>query len=110
MASDPERLDRFQREAKTLATLDHPGVVGIYSVEESDGRHFLTMQLVEGESLDRLIPDDGMPLEQLLLIASQITEALAAAHDRGIVHRDLKPANIMVSGDSRVKVLDFGLA
>jgi len=110
MAEDPERLDRFRREAMMLASLDHPGVVGVYSVEESEGQHFLTMQLVEGESLDRLIPDDGLPPEQVLEIASAVAEALATAHEKGIVHRDLKPANVMVGSDGRVKVLDFGLA
>jgi TolB-like protein/tRNA A-37 threonylcarbamoyl transferase component Bud32/Flp pilus assembly protein TadD len=110
MAESAERLDRFRREAMTLASLDHPGVVGVYSVEESDGVHFLTMQLVEGKSLDRIVPEGGMPLEQLLEIASALTEALAAAHDKGIIHRDLKPANVMVTKEGRVKVLDFGLA
>ncbi len=110
MAANPERLDRFRREAKMLASLDHPGVVGVYSVEESDNQHFLTMQLVDGESMDRLIPENGMAPEQVLEIASDVAEALAAAHDRGIVHRDLKPANVMVADDGRVKVLDFGLA
>ena len=110
MAANPERLDRFRREAMMLASLDHPGVVGVYSVEESGGRHFLTMQLVEGESLDRAIPEGGMAADEVLEIGSEVAEALAAAHDRGIVHRDLKPANVMVAGDCRVKVLDFGLA
>ncbi len=110
MAANPERLDRFRREAMMLASLDHPGVVGVYSVEENEGQHFLTMQLVEGESLDKLIPDDGMAPERVLEIGSAVAEALAAAHDRGIVHRDLKPANVMVARDGRVKVLDFGLA
>jgi serine/threonine protein kinase/Flp pilus assembly protein TadD len=110
MASDPERLERFQREAKALAALDHPGIVTVHSVEEADGIHFLTMQLVEGESLDRLIPEGGMGVEQILAIASGLAEALAAAHERGVIHRDLKPANVMASGDGRVKVLDFGLA
>ena len=110
MAASPERLERFRREAKALAALDHPGVVGVYSVEEADGVHFLTMQLVEGESLDRLIPEGGLPVERILEIATALAEALAAAHDKGIVHRDLKPANVMVTQDGRVKVLDFGLA
>src|SRR5437868_2867957 len=110
MAHDPERLGRFRREAKVLAQLDHPNIVTIHSVEECDGIHFLTMQLVEGVTLDRLIPQGGLPFEQILEIASTLGDALAAAHERGIVHRDLKPANVMVSNEGRVKVLDFGLA
>src|SRR3984885_367902 len=110
MAQDPERLARFRREAKVLAQLDHPSIVTIYSVEESDGVHFLTMQLVEGQPLDRLICEGGLPLEQIVEIASALGDALAAAHEKGIVHRDLKPANVMVSNEGRVKVLDFGLA
>ncbi len=110
MASRPERLERFRREAKALAALDHPGIVTVYSVEEAEGVHFLTMQLVEGEPLDRLIPEGGLPVERILEVASALAEALAAAHHKGIVHRDLKPANVMVTADGRVKVLDFGLA
>jgi TolB-like protein/Flp pilus assembly protein TadD len=110
MAQDSERLGRFRREAKSLAQLDHPNIVTIYSVEECDGVHFLTMQLVEGQPLDRLICADGLPLEQIVEIASALGDALAAAHEKGIVHRDLKPANVMVSKEGRVKVLDFGLA
>jgi len=110
MAASPERLERFQREAKALAALDHPGIVTVHSVEEADGVHFFTMQLVEGEPLDRIIPKGGLPGEQLLAIATPLADALAAAHDRGIVHRDLKPANVMVTKEGRVKVLDFGLA
>ena len=110
MADDPERLARFRREAKTLAQLDHPNIVTIYSVEESDGVHFLTMQLVEGQPLDRLICAGGLPLERIVEIAGALGDALAAAHEKGIVHRDLKPANVMVSSEGRVKVLDFGLA
>jgi TolB-like protein/Tfp pilus assembly protein PilF len=110
MAHDPERLGRFRREAKTLAQLDHPNIVTIYSVEECDGVHFLTMQLVEGLPLDRLIPQGGLGFEQIVEIAGALGDALAAAHEKGIVHRDLKPANVMVSDEGRVKVLDFGLA
>ena len=110
MAQDPERLARFRREAKALAQLDHPNIVTIYSVEECDGIHFLTMQLVEGLPLDRVIPQGGLPFEQIVEIASALGDALAAAHDKGIVHRDLKPANVMVSNEGRVKVLDIGLA
>jgi non-specific serine/threonine protein kinase len=110
MASSPERLERFQREAKALAALDHPGIVTVHSVEEADGVHFLTMQLVEGQPLDKLIPEGGMPGERIVEIAMALAEALAAAHDKSIVHRDLKPGNVMVTTDGRVKVLDFGLA
>src|SRR5271169_5229471 len=110
MAHDPERLARFRREAKSLAQLDHPNIVTIHSVEESDGVHFLTMQLVEGLPLDRLIPAGGLPVEQIIEIAGALGDALAAAHEKGIIHRDLKPGNVMVTSEGRVKVLDFGLA
>jgi serine/threonine protein kinase/tetratricopeptide (TPR) repeat protein len=110
MARDPDRLARFRREAKALAQLDHPNIVTIYSVEESAGVHFLTMQLVEGDSLDRLIPPGGLPTGQIVSTGAELADALAAAHEKGIVHRDLKPANVMITKDGRVKVLDFGLA
>ena len=110
MAHDPERLARFQREAKALAQLDHPNIVTIHSVEECDGVHFLTMQLVEGQPLDRLILRGRAPLDQIVEIASRLGDALAAAHEKGIVHRDLKPGNVMVTNEGTVKVLDFGLA
>jgi TolB-like protein len=110
MASSAERLERFRREAKALAALDHPGIVTVFSVEEADDVHYLTMQLVEGQSLDGLISEGGLPAEQILEIGARIAGALAAAHDKGIVHRDLKPANVMVTAEGRVKVLDFGLA
>jgi TolB-like protein len=110
MASDPKRLDRFQREAKALAALNHPHIVTIYSVEEAEGIHFLTMELVEGEPLDRLIPEGGLSVERTLEVATASADALAAAHEKGIVHRDLKPGNIMLTDSGRVKVLDFGLA
>jgi serine/threonine-protein kinase len=82
----------------------------VYSVEEAEGVHFLTMQLVEGQPLDRMIPESGLPVGRILEIGAALAEALGAAHVKGIVHRDLKPANVMVTGDGRVKVLDFGLA
>ncbi|MCL4846658.1 MAG: protein kinase [Acidobacteria bacterium] len=110
VAHDPDRLARFQREAKALAALDHPNIVTVFSVEEAGGVHFLTMQLVEGEPLDRLIPESGLPLERFVAVATALADALATAHEKGIVHRDLKPANVMVTPDGRVKVLDFGLA
>ncbi|HLX00243.1 MAG TPA: serine/threonine-protein kinase [Candidatus Acidoferrales bacterium] len=110
MARDPDRLARFQREARTVAALNHPNIVTIYSVEEAEGVHFLTMELVEGRSLKDCIKEGGMPVEQIVEIARALGEALAAAHERGIMHRDLKPANVMVTEDGRVKALDFGIA
>ena len=110
MAADPERLERFQREARAVAALTHPNIVTLYSVEEAEGLHFLTMELVEGQTLAELIPDGGLPLEELLRLAVPLVDAVAAAHAHGIIHRDLKPANVMLASDGRVKVLDFGLA
>ncbi|MGA7461668.1 MAG: serine/threonine-protein kinase, partial [Candidatus Korobacteraceae bacterium] len=110
MANDPDRLARFQREARAVAALNHPNVVTVYSVEESDNVHFITMELLEGEPLDRLISASGLPPDRIIEIAGAVAEALAAAHEKGIVHRDLKPANVMVTNEGRVKVLDFGLA
>ncbi len=110
LASDWERLERFRREARTLATLDHPNIVHIYSVEETDGMHFLTMQLVDGSRLSDQIRDGGMPLKRLLETAIPLADALRAAHESGVTHRDLKPDNVMLDREGRVKVLDFGLA
>ncbi len=105
-----ERRARFAREAKLLASLNHPGIATLYSFEEISGRNVLTMELVEGEDLSVRIASGPLPLEESLSIARQIAEALEAAHEKGIVHRDLKPANVKVTPQGRVKVLDFGLA
>ncbi len=110
VASSPERLQRFEREAKTVAALNHPNIVTIFGIEESGDHRFIAMELVEGETLDRMIAPSGMPLAKIFDIAIPLSDALAAAHDKGIVHRDLKPANVMVTKEGRVKVLDFGLA
>lgn len=110
MARDAERLARFQREARAVAALNHPHIVTLHSVEEADGIHFLTMELVDGQSLDRLIPERGLSVDRVCVLAIALADALVAAHDKSIVHRDLKPSNVMVTDDGRVKVLDFGLA
>ena len=110
MADDPERRERFRREAKAVAALDHPNIVSIYSVEEADGQQFLVLQLAEGESLDELLSQGPLPLVKALEISQQVASALEAAHQAGIVHRDLKPSNVVVTADGRAKVLDFGIA
>jgi serine/threonine protein kinase/tetratricopeptide (TPR) repeat protein len=108
--NDPNALARFTREAHSIAALNHPHIVTIFSTEEADGVPFMTMELVEGCTLDQLIPRRGLPLAQFFEIAIALADALSAAHQKRITHRDLKPANVMVSRDGRVKVLDFGLA
>jgi TolB-like protein/tRNA A-37 threonylcarbamoyl transferase component Bud32/Tfp pilus assembly protein PilF len=110
MADNPKRLERFRREAKAVAAINHPNIVTIHSIESTEKTHFLTMELVEGESLDHLIPPGGMPLAKVFDVAIPLADALSSAHEQGIVHRDLKPANVMITGENRVKVLDFGLA
>ncbi len=110
MVDDPDRLQRLQREAKALAAIDHPNIVTIFSVEEAEGVHFLTMAHVEGRTLEETIPPNGFPPERLLPLAVSLADALRAAHERGIIHRDLKPANVMVDDEGRLRVLDFGLA
>jgi serine/threonine protein kinase/Tol biopolymer transport system component len=112
-ARDPERLARLQREAKMLAALNHPNIATVYGFEESDGTHYVVMELVPGDTLEQRIKRDGpLPVTGALQIATQIAEALEAAHnsDKGIIHRDLKPANVKLTPHGRVKVLDFGLA
>jgi len=110
-AHDPQRLSRFQREAKMLASLNHPNIATIHGLEESQGTHYLVMELVPGETLrERVAREGALPVDEALGIARQIAEALEAAHEKGIVHRDLKPANVKVTPEGKVKVLDFGLA
>src|SRR5579872_4221191 len=104
VANDPDRLARFTREAKTLASLNHPHIAGIYGLEESGGVSALVMELVEGEDLSQRIARGAIPIDEALAIAKQIADALEAAHEQGIVHRDLKPANIKVRDDGTVKV------
>ena len=109
-AHDPDRLARFEREAKTLAALNHPNIAQIYGLEKADHVRALVMELVEGPTLADRIAQGPIPVNEALRIARQIAEALETAHELGIVHRDLKPANIKVRPDGTVKVLDFGLA
>src|SRR5262245_52994474 len=110
LAHDTERLARFEREARTLAALNHPNIGQIHGLEESDGIKAIVMELVEGPTLADRIAEGPIPLDEALPIAKQIAEALEAAHEQGIIHRDLKPANVKVRPDGVVKVLDFGLA
>jgi Tol biopolymer transport system component len=109
-AKDADRVARFQREAKVLASLNHPNIAAIHGLEESGGTNFLVLELVEGETLADQLKRGPIPVEESLKLALQIAEALEAAHEKGVIHRDLKPANIKVTPDGKVKVLDFGLA
>jgi serine/threonine-protein kinase len=109
-ASDPERVARLEREARVLAALNHSNIATLHGLEESERRHFLVMELVEGETLEERLKRGAIPVEEALRIGLQITDALEAAHEKGIVHRDLKPANVKITPDDKVKVLDFGLA
>ena len=109
-ASDPDRLARFQREAQVLASLNHPNIAAIYGLEDGDGRTALVLELVDGETLADRLGRGPLDVDDALLIAQQIADALQAAHDHGVIHRDLKPANVKLTANGKVKVLDFGLA
>ena len=108
--SIPERLARFEREARVLATLNHPHIGAIYGLEEADGVRGLVLELVEGATLAERLAAGPLSIQEALAVARQIADALEAAHEKGIIHRDLKPANIKITPDGTVKVLDFGLA
>ena len=109
-ASDAERVARFRREARTLASLSHPNIAALYGVEDDAGTPFLVMELAEGEDLQIKLERGPMGLDDALDIALQLAEGMEEAHEKGVIHRDLKPANIMIQPDGRVKILDFGLA
>jgi len=110
VAQDAERFARYDREARTLAALNHPNIAAIYGLEDADGAKALVMELVEGPALAGRIEQGAIAVDEALPMAKQIAEALEAAHEQGIIHRDLKPANIKVRADGTVKGLDFGLA
>lgn len=110
LAAERRHLERFQREARSVASLNHPNIVTLYSVEETEGLHFLVMELIEGETLAEILSAGRLPLPRLLSITIPLLEALEAAHACGVIHRDLKPQNVMVRRDGQVKILDFGLA
>ena len=110
LAADAESLARFEREARLLASLNHPGIATIHGIERGEGGPFLVLELVEGETLGERLTAGPLPVPEALKVCRQIADALAAAHDRGVVHRDLKPANVKITPEGRVKVLDFGLA
>src|SRR5262249_32328615 len=107
---DSERLARFEREARVLASLNHPNIAAIYDLESAGKQSFLVMEFVEGETLEQRTAGGPIPLREALTIAKQIAEAMEAAHEKGVVHRDLKPPNVKITPDGKVKVLDFGLA
>ena len=110
VANSPDRLARFEQEARTVAGLNHPNIVTLFTVEDEGGFRFLTMELVEGQSLTTVVTPGGLPFARVLELSIPLVDALVAAHERGIVHRDLKPGNVMVTREGRVKLLDFGLA
>ena len=109
-AKDDARLARFEREAKLLASLNHPNIASIYGLEESDGVKALVLELVEGPTLAERIAEGPIPVDETISIVKQIGEALEAGHEAGVIHRDLKPANVKIKEDGSVRVLDYGLA
>ena len=110
LADDEERLLRFEREAKTLASLNHPNIAGIHGVDQEGDVCFLALELVPGEDLATRLSRKALPVDEAIDVCRQIAEGLEAAHDAGVVHRDLKPANVRITPEGKVKLLDFGLA
>ncbi len=108
LSHDPERLARFEREAKLLASLNHPNIAAIHGLEESDGIRFLVLELVEGKTLAERVAKGPLPVEEALEVCRQMAEGMEAAHEKGVIHRDLKPANVKVTPEGKVKILDFG--
>src|SRR5215467_5138438 len=109
-SSDPTRRARFEQEARATAALNHPNIVGVFDIGSNDGGMYFVSELVSGDTLEAVIQRGPVPIKKLLDIAVQLADGIAGAHAAGITHRDLKPANVMIAGDGRVKILDFGLA
>src|SRR5437867_5382036 len=110
MEQDPSLLERFQREARAASSLNHPGICTVHAIEEHGRRHFIVMELLEGETLAQRLGRQPCEIGELLDLGLQIADALESAHSKGIVHRDLKPVNLMINARGQLKVLDFGLA